>query len=107
MLRDLSRRYGVHWDRKTSAAFLGAMGLGLGARFTASYGLRQLAKLIPVYGQTVGAAASGSISFAATFALGRAAAYFLHSHASGKVPNETELRAVYARAFKRSSDDTE
>jgi len=105
MLRDLAQRYGVSWDIKTSGAFLGATGLGLGARFTASYGLRQLAKLIPVYGQTVGAAAAGSISFAATYALGRAAAYFLHAHASGKAPGEAELRATYARAFKRSSNE--
>jgi uncharacterized protein (DUF697 family) len=107
MLRDLAQRYGVLWDRKTSAAFLGAMGLGLGARFAASYGLRQLGKLIPVYGQTVGAAASGSISFAATYALGRAAAYFLHTYTSGKTPSEADLREIYTRAFKRSSSEAE
>ena len=107
MLRDLGQRYGVQWDRKTSAAFLGAFGLGLGARFAASYGLRQFAKLIPVYGQTVGAAASGSISFAATYALGRAAAYFLHNYASGQVPSEADLREIYARAFDRSSDEAD
>jgi uncharacterized protein (DUF697 family) len=107
MLRELAKSYGVEWDRRTSAAFLGAFGVGLGARFAASYGLRQLAKLIPVYGQTVGAAASGSISFAATYALGRAAAYFLHDYASGKVPSEADLRRIYARAFDRSSDEAD
>jgi len=107
MLRELGKRYGVQWDRRTSAAFLGAFGAGLGARFAASYGLRQFAKLIPVYGQTVGAAASGSISFAATYALGRAAAYFLHNYASGQVPSEADLREIYARAFDRSSDEAD
>jgi uncharacterized protein (DUF697 family)/GTPase Era involved in 16S rRNA processing len=107
MLRDLGQRYGVQWDRKTSAAFLGAFGLGLGARFAASYGVRQLAKLIPVYGQTVGAVASGSISFAATYALGRSAAYFLHNYASGMVPSEAELKDIYARAFERSSNEAD
>lgn len=107
MLRELGQHYGVSWDRKTSAAFLGALGLGIGARFTASYGFRQLAKLIPVYGQTVGAAASGSVSFFATYALGRTAAYFLHHRASGSISSEVELRQVYASAFKWSSDETD
>jgi uncharacterized protein (DUF697 family)/GTP-binding protein EngB required for normal cell division len=105
MLRELGQHYGVAWNRKTSAAFVGALGIGLGARFTASYGLRQLAKLIPVYGQTIGAAASSSVSFATTYALGRAAAYFLHTYASGRVPSEADLRGTYARAFRRSSDE--
>ncbi len=104
MLRELGQHYDVHWNRRTMSAFLGALGVGLGARFAASYGLRQLAKLIPVYGQTVGAAASGSISFATTYALGRTAAYFLHTHASGSDTDEADLRAVYAKAFSRSSD---
>ena len=34
---------------------------------------RQLVKLIPVYGQTAGAAAAAAASFAATYALGKAA----------------------------------
>lgn len=107
MLRELGQHYGVTWDRKTLATFIGALGLGIGARYSASYGLRQIAKLIPVYGQTIGAAAAGSVSFATTYAVGRAAAYFLHNYASGKVPSEAELRGIYARAFKRSSNETD
>ncbi|SFC85802.1 YcjF family protein [Tropicimonas isoalkanivorans] len=105
MLRELGQRYDMPWNRKTSAAFLGAFGIGMGARFTASYGLRQLAKLIPVYGQTIGAAAAGSVSFATTYALGRAAAYFLYTYASGNAPSEADLRKIYTRAFDRSSPD--
>lgn len=107
MLRELGQHYGVTWDRKTLVTFIGALGLGVGARYSASYGLRQLAKLIPVYGQTIGAAAAGSVSFATTYAVGRAAAYFLHTYASGQVPSEADLRAIYARAFKRSSNETD
>jgi uncharacterized protein (DUF697 family) len=105
MLRELGARYGVPWERNTLSAFLGALGLGIGARFAGSFGLRQLAKLIPVYGQSVGAVAAGSVSFATTYALGRVAAYFLHHRAAGRLPDEAELRATYARAFERSSDD--
>ena len=107
MLRELGQLYDVPWNRQTSAAFLGALGLGVGARFTASYGLRQLAKLIPIYGQTIGAAAAGSVSFVTTYALGRAAAYFLYGRSEGRTPRESELRDVYARALRLSSDETE
>ncbi|WP_172328204.1 YcjF family protein [Mangrovicoccus sp. HB161399] len=105
MLHDLGRRYGVKWDRKIGSAFLGTMGLGIGARFAANFGLRELAKLVPVYGQTAGAAAAGAISFATTYALGRAAAYFLYRTANGSPPGEEELRQVYRRAFDRSSNE--
>lgn len=104
MLRELGRQYGVAWDRETAAAFVGAMGAGIGARFAASFGLRQIAKLIPVYGQTVGAAASGSVSFATTYALGRAAAYYLHWKSEGRNVDEQSLRDIFSRAFKVSSD---
>ncbi|UWR21747.1 YcjF family protein [Sulfitobacter sp. S190] len=107
MLRELGKRYGVAWDRATTAAFLGAMGAGVGARFAASFGVRQLAKFIPVYGQTVGAAASGSISFATTYALGRAAAYYLYWKSKGRGVDEQGLRDIYARAFRVSSDATD
>jgi uncharacterized protein (DUF697 family) len=104
MLRELGQHYEVPWTRSVMASFAGALGLGFGVRFAGSYGLRQLTKLIPVVGQTVGAAFSGSISFAVTYALGRAAAYYLHNYASGKVPPSEEIRQVYARAFRRGSN---
>ncbi|NDW02614.1 YcjF family protein [Salipiger sp. PrR002] len=107
MLHELGLRYGVKWDRKIGAAFLSTMGLSVGARYAANFGLRELAKLIPVYGQTVGAATAGAISFATTYALGRAAAYFLYRTAQDSPPSEEELRKVYQRAFKRSSDEAD
>lgn len=105
MLHELGLRYGVKWDRRVGKAFLSTMGLGIGARFAASFGVRELAKLIPAYGQTVGAATAGAISFATTYALGRAAAYFLYRSTHGSPPSEEELRQIYQRAFKRSSDE--
>ncbi len=48
-----------------------------------AFGLRELAKLIPVYGQTAGAAAAAATSFATTFAIGKAACYFLSQHRLG------------------------
>ena len=92
---------------QVGAAFLSTMGVSIGARYATNFGLRELAKLIPVYGQTVGAATAGAISFATTYALGRAAAYFLYRSAQGSAPSEEELRKVYQRAFRRSSDEAD
>jgi uncharacterized protein (DUF697 family) len=57
--------------------------LGAISRLAAGFGLRELAKLIPVYGQTAGAAAAAAMSFATTFAIGKAACYFLAIHRAG------------------------
>ncbi len=84
MLHSISLLYGVAWDRRTLREFLASLGsgtaLGIGASFTA----RQLAKLIPVYGQLAGAAAAGLASATVTYALGRAACYYLDQMRLGR-----------------------
>ena len=104
MLRELAGRYDIEWNRKTMASFAGALGLGFGARYLASLGARQMAKLIPVVGQIAGGMAAASISFASTYALGRAASYYLFHTGRGAPPSSEDLRAIYASAFKRSAD---
>ena len=83
LLQRIGQLYGVTWDRKTSAEFLGALGAGVAVRTLVGFGVRQLAKLIPVYGQTAAAAASAATSFAVTFALGKAAVHFLSRRQRG------------------------
>ncbi|OSP54605.1 hypothetical protein BV911_12065 [Pseudoruegeria sp. SK021] len=100
MLRMLGNRYGVEWTRTRMAEFAAALGLGTALRFGASYVTRQVAKLIPVVGQTAGAAAAGTISFAATYALGRAAAYYLHRTQIQQAVTPADLRAVFQDALK-------
>jgi uncharacterized protein (DUF697 family) len=102
MLRMLGKHYTVEWTRARMTEFTLALGAGAAFRFGASYAVRQLAKLIPVYGQTAGAAAAGTISFAATYALGRAAAFYLHRTQQGLAINSAELRALYTDALKRA-----
>ena len=102
MLRRLGQQYAVVWSRSRMAEFTLALGTGIAARFGASYAIRQLIKLIPVYGQTVGAAAAGAISFAATYALGRAAAFYLHRTQQGLTIDAAELRALYADALRKA-----
>ncbi len=77
LLRRIGQIYGVDWDRRTLAEFSAALGTGVATRAALGFGIRQLAKLLPVYGQTIAAASSAAMSFAVTFAVGRAAVYFL------------------------------
>ncbi|MEX2335069.1 MAG: GTPase, partial [Pseudohongiella sp.] len=105
MLRTLGKHYAVEWTRARMTEFTVALGTGVAVRFGASYAVRQLAKLIPVYGQTAGAAASGTISFAATYALGRAAAFYLHRTQQGLAIDTQELRALYTDALRRARRD--
>ncbi|MEX1197362.1 MAG: GTPase domain-containing protein [Pseudohongiellaceae bacterium] len=102
MLRALGRQYGVKWTRARMTEFALALGAGAAARYGASYAIRQLTKLIPVYGQTAGAAAAGTISFAATYALGRAAAFYLHRTQQGLAIDSAELRELYTDALRRA-----
>jgi len=102
MLRTLGKHYAVAWTRARMAEFTLALGAGAAFRFGASYAVRQLAKLVPVYGQTAGAAAAGTISFAATYALGRAAAFYLHRTQHGLAVDAEELRALYTDALRRA-----
>jgi uncharacterized protein (DUF697 family) len=69
-------------------------------RTASSFGVRQLIKLIPVYGQTAGAAAAAAASFAATYAMGKAANYFLLRRRQGR--QAEEVTAVYRNALREA-----
>ena len=56
MLHSLANQYGITWDRKALAEFIGTLGTGFGIQYASKLGIRQLVKTIPVYGQTVGSA---------------------------------------------------
>lgn len=102
MLNALAQRYRVPWTRARIGAFAGALGSGVLLRYAAGYAARQGAKLVPGIGQTLGAAAAATVSFAATYALGRAACFWLDREARGEPANEEVLRRLYAEAFKRA-----
>lgn len=100
LLQRIGEIYGVSWDRQTLAEFAAALGTGVAARTLLGFGLRQLAKLIPAYGQTIAAATSSAMSFAVTFAMGKAAAHFLTQRQRGLASEETA--AVYQRSLAQA-----
>lgn len=97
LLHSLANAYGVEWDRRMLGEFAGCLGAGVVARLAATFGIRQLAKLIPVYGQTAGAAMAAATSFATTYALGTAGCYFLAKRKLG----ESDPKGV-ARTYREA-----
>ena len=98
MLRQLAKLYGANWDRRTYAEFAGALGASTLVRVASTFGLRQLVKLIPVYGQTAGAAAAVAASFATTYAIGKAARYYLMRRRHGI--RGGEIASIYRAALR-------
>ena len=101
MLHSLARIYGVDWNKRALGEFAACLGVGAVSRYAAGFGLRQLAKLIPVYGQTAGAAAAAATSFATTFAIGKAACYFLALHRAGG-SDPKGVAAAYSAALAQA-----
>jgi len=99
MLHTLAARYDIAWNKRIAMEFIAAMGSSFLYRYALSLGGRQLAKFIPIYGQTAGAAAASTLSFASTYAIGRAACmYFHHQKAHKPVSSET-LQDAFKQAF--------
>jgi uncharacterized protein (DUF697 family) len=99
LLHSIGRIYGIDWDRRTIGEFAASLGAGTAAGIGLAFGARQLAKLIPVWGQTAGAAAAGAAGFAVTYALGRAACHYLDTRRTGHVDREGVAR-IYRDALR-------
>lgn len=99
MLHSLANRYGLAWNRRLLAEFGSAMGMGFGVQYASRLGLQQLAKLIPVYGQTVGAASAAVASYCFTYALGRVACMYFYRRTRGEDASPEELKAKFRQAF--------
>ncbi|ABI56947.1 YcjF family protein [Alkalilimnicola ehrlichii MLHE-1] len=99
LLHSLGRIYGVPWDRRSLGAFLAALGSGTLAGLGLGHGARQLGKLVPGYGQTVGAAAAAATSFAVTYALGHAACHYLARAEAGRDPT-AGVEQAYREALR-------
>ena len=99
LLHTLAARYGVAWDKRIALEFVTALGSSFLYRYALSLGGRQLAKFIPVYGQSAGAAAASAISFASTYAIARAACMYLYHQKLHKPVSSEALQAAFKQAF--------
>ncbi len=99
MLTDLAEPYGIKWNKSALAELLGALGAGIGVRYSMKFGTRQVVKFLPGWGQTVGAASAAVMSFCTTYSIGRVSRkYMYHKHRDEDVSNE-ELRDLFYSAF--------
>lgn len=105
MLAALARALGMDWTPTRAAAFAAALGGAAILRQGVGLVIRQGAKLVPVVGQTLGAAAAAATSTAATFALGRAAHAWLWAESRGQPIPASDLRALYTRALAQGLRD--
>lgn len=99
MLHSIGHFYGRDWDKTTLAEFATSLGSGTLLGIGASFGARQLGKLVPVYGQSVGAVAAGTASATVTYALGRAACYYLEQAERGQ-PDPDGVAQAYRGSLK-------
>lgn len=104
LLHSLASLYGLQFNRRLAGEFLLALGLGVGSGFLARYAGRELFKLTPGLGQTVGALWGATASGACTYALGRAACVYFDAVRGGGGVDVEAVRRAYADAFARASD---
>ena len=107
MLHSLARQYGVEWNRKRFTEFAGLLGSSFALKYVTKLGVRQLAKFIPVYGQTVGSAVAVAISFGMTYAIGRAGCKYLYHISRGEPIDETDIRHIFEQALKQAKESHE
>ena len=99
LLSDLADSFETKWSKAVLADLLGALGAGIGVRYSIKFGTRQVVKFLPGWGQTVGAASAAVMSFCTTYAIGRVACkYMYHKNRKEEVSHE-ELRELFYSAF--------
>lgn len=98
----LANSYSLAWDRDRLIAFVSALGTGVvGGALIGILG-RSLAGLIPVVGQTAVPVLTAGYGFASTYAVGRAAAYWMYHTKAGRTVDEQALRDRYLAAFSQA-----
>ena len=100
MLHSLSRKYDVPWNTRNFSEFSAALGTSFAARYATSLVARQLAKLVPGFGQLAGGAFAVGVSYASTYALGRAACSYLYHKKTASPIDDRALRSVYQVAVE-------
>ncbi len=101
LLQVLATIHGVPWTRRSTAEFLALLGTGVAMGYGARMAGRSLAKLIPGWGQTAGAAWAAASSGATTYALGKSACLYLQARRSGLSIDPEPLRKEFSRALRQ------
>ncbi|MBL8496360.1 DUF697 domain-containing protein [Nitrosomonas sp. JL21] len=103
LLHSLAILYGQQWDKTTITDFLGLIGVGIASSYLTRLLSRAIVKIIPVWGQTMGAVWGASSSGATTYALGKTAIYFFIRRKNGLQVDPDTLRGIYAKELERGA----
>ncbi|MFA0230904.1 YcjF family protein, partial [Vibrio sp. 10N.261.45.A7] len=101
MLHSLANQYGVEWNKRVFSELIGTLGSSFALQYGMKLGTRQLIKLIPVYGQTVGAVAVAAMSFGTSYGLGRVACFYFYHKNKGEEVSEQEMQKIYKESLKK------
>lgn len=101
MLHTIASIYQRPWSNRTFSEFFSALGAGFFSELLVRWMGRGLIKLIPAWGQTLGAVWGASSSAAITFALGKAAVFYLSRAGEGVPIDSAALRHVYTGALEK------
>jgi len=99
LLHGLATLHEQNWDRRTVSEFLGLLGIGVGANYVTRLLGREAVKLIPGWGQTVGAMWGATASGATTYALGQAASAYFVTRRHGDSVDAAAIRRIYTEAL--------
>lgn len=99
MLHALAALHGERWSRRLAGEFVALLGTGIAGGVVGRMLGKSVVKLVPGWGQTLGAAWGASTSAGVTYAIGKAAVAFLAARKAGAVDAEV-VRAAYAEALK-------
>jgi uncharacterized protein (DUF697 family) len=99
MLRLLAGRYGERWTPAAFAQFSGAVGGGALSWWLLRYGLREMAKLVPVVGSLAAGALNAAAAFGVAEAVGEAACVWLGYRRRGLVAPPEEVRRAFANGL--------
>ena len=105
LLHALAARYDHPWGRAVVRDFVTVLGSTFLTRYLLSFLGREAAKFVPVYGQTAGAATAAGISFASTYALGRAACLYLYRRKTEQPVDRQDLQQAFRDAFRERPTD--
>src|SRR5690606_37211420 len=97
LLHQLAGLYHLEWTRRSTSEFFGLLGASILMGYGFRWAGRGLVKLIPIWGQSVGAVWRASGSAALTYALGKTACEYLARKGRGMPLDQASLRGVYRR----------
>ncbi len=104
MLREIAHLYAVRWTPDTARDLLGRLGPGIAGGMLGQTLGRSALKFVPLVGQSVGAAWSARSATVSTYALGRAADWYLSRRARGEAIDTAELRSIHRAAGLRARE---